>query len=187
MIWTTPLSPRAELNVVRFSVDGTDYTLDVSADNAARFRELLNPYVEKARICAPAPAQPAVVAVRMLTAPATAKFVSGLKSAALRWQAAARSRRTLSTLSTPHGHKLFASIKRRPEGMRDVSQSRRPYVLSWGDNLAFTSLYPPLPPARLAHPHTPAPFPRTGQNRHALTAPNQHHARIPTCGGYKFF
>lgn len=50
----SPLT-EAELNVVRFSVDGTDYTLDVSADNAARFRELLNPYVEKARIVPPAP------------------------------------------------------------------------------------------------------------------------------------
>ena len=50
----SPLT-EAELNVVRFSVDGTDYTLDVSADNAARFRDALSPFLEAARIVPAAP------------------------------------------------------------------------------------------------------------------------------------
>ena len=50
----SPLT-EAEWNVVRFSVDGTDYTLDVSADNAARFRDALSPFLEAARIVPAAP------------------------------------------------------------------------------------------------------------------------------------
>lgn len=38
-----------EINVIRFSLDGTDYVLDLSADNARNFRELLQPYIEVAR------------------------------------------------------------------------------------------------------------------------------------------
>lgn len=38
-----------ELNVVRFSLDGTDYVLDLSANNAQEFRELLSPYLKVAR------------------------------------------------------------------------------------------------------------------------------------------
>ncbi|AGS35909.1 Lsr2-like protein [Corynebacterium maris DSM 45190] len=38
-----------ELNVVRFSLDGTDYVLDLSEDNAREFRELLARYLEVAR------------------------------------------------------------------------------------------------------------------------------------------
>lgn len=37
-----------ELRVVRFSLDGTDYTLDLSEQNAEKFLELLKPYLEVA-------------------------------------------------------------------------------------------------------------------------------------------
>lgn len=43
----TPLT-QAELNVVKFSLDGSDYTLDLSVENAAKLRELLKPYVQVA-------------------------------------------------------------------------------------------------------------------------------------------
>ncbi|MFD6728531.1 Lsr2 family protein [Corynebacterium xerosis] len=47
----TPLTDD-QVNTVRFSVDGSDYVIDLSEDNATRFLELLAPYVEAAR---PAP------------------------------------------------------------------------------------------------------------------------------------
>lgn len=34
-----------ELRVIRFSLDGTDYTLDLSQQNADKFLELLEPYL----------------------------------------------------------------------------------------------------------------------------------------------
>ncbi|QGU03392.1 Lsr2 [Corynebacterium comes] len=40
------------MNTVRFSVDGSNYVIDLSEDNATRFLELLAPYVEVAQ---PAP------------------------------------------------------------------------------------------------------------------------------------
>lgn len=44
-------SPLAEedVNVVRFSIDGAHYMLDLSEKNAAEFRELLSDYVKVAR------------------------------------------------------------------------------------------------------------------------------------------
>jgi len=47
----TPLTDD-QVNSVRFSVDGSNYVIDLSEDNATRFLELLAPYVEAAR---PAP------------------------------------------------------------------------------------------------------------------------------------
>lgn len=38
-----------ELEVVRFSVDGKNYLLDLSHDNARKFHEVLRPYIEAAR------------------------------------------------------------------------------------------------------------------------------------------
>lgn len=39
-----------ELEVIRFSVNGKNYTLDLSHDNAAKFHELLQPFVDVARV-----------------------------------------------------------------------------------------------------------------------------------------
>lgn len=47
----TPLEEH-ELHVVRFSYEGSDYLLDLSEENAEKFREMINPYIEVAR---PAP------------------------------------------------------------------------------------------------------------------------------------
>lgn len=44
----TPLS-EDELHVVRFSLNGTDYVLDLSEKNATKFLELLEPYLKVAR------------------------------------------------------------------------------------------------------------------------------------------
>lgn len=44
----TPLT-EDQVNTVRFSVDGSDYVIDLSEDNATRFLELFAPYVEAAR------------------------------------------------------------------------------------------------------------------------------------------
>lgn len=49
----TPLS-ESEVEVIRFSVDGTTYLLDLSPANAAKFRAALDPFVSAARI-APEP------------------------------------------------------------------------------------------------------------------------------------
>ncbi|AKK08803.1 histone-like nucleoid-structuring protein Lsr2 [Corynebacterium testudinoris] len=48
----TPLTDD-QVHTVRFSVDGSDYIMDLSEDNATRFLELLAPYVKAAQ---PAPA-----------------------------------------------------------------------------------------------------------------------------------
>lgn len=48
----TPLA-EDELVVVRFSVDGTDYTLDVSAKNAAQFQQDMDKYIQNARTLIP--------------------------------------------------------------------------------------------------------------------------------------
>ncbi|RNE50038.1 histone-like nucleoid-structuring protein Lsr2 [Corynebacterium alimapuense] len=37
-----------QVNTIRFSVDGSHYIIDLSEENAARFREILTPYVENA-------------------------------------------------------------------------------------------------------------------------------------------
>lgn len=34
---------------VEFPVDGTDYEIELNSDNAAKFREVLEPYISKAR------------------------------------------------------------------------------------------------------------------------------------------
>lgn len=47
----TPLS-EDQVHVIRFSVDGNDYIIDLSEQNAAQFREALEPYIKAAR---PAP------------------------------------------------------------------------------------------------------------------------------------
>ena len=47
----TPLTDD-QVNTVRFSVDGSDYVIDLSEDNATQFLELLAPYVKAAQ---PAP------------------------------------------------------------------------------------------------------------------------------------
>lgn len=39
----------ADVRVIRFAVNGTDYVLDVSEKNANRFYEIIGPYVEAAR------------------------------------------------------------------------------------------------------------------------------------------
>ncbi|GAA4795012.1 Lsr2 family protein [Corynebacterium canis] len=44
----TPLTPD-KLHVIRFSVDGIDYVMDLSAENADMFREALKPYIAAAR------------------------------------------------------------------------------------------------------------------------------------------
>lgn len=44
----TPLN-EDEVRVIRFSVDGTDYLLDVSESNAERFYEAIAPFIAKAR------------------------------------------------------------------------------------------------------------------------------------------
>lgn len=44
----SPLSPE-EVHVIRFSTDGNDYVLDLSADNAQAFRDALAPFLEAAR------------------------------------------------------------------------------------------------------------------------------------------
>ena len=43
------LTGRPADETVRFAVEGTDYEIDLSAKNAAAFRELLAPYIEHAR------------------------------------------------------------------------------------------------------------------------------------------
>lgn len=43
----TPLN-EDEVRVIRFSVDGTDYLLDVSESNAGRFYEAIAPFIAKA-------------------------------------------------------------------------------------------------------------------------------------------
>lgn len=47
----TPITEE-QVHVVRFSVDGNDYILDLSEKNAREFREILEPFVQAAR---PAP------------------------------------------------------------------------------------------------------------------------------------
>ncbi|MGV0360247.1 histone-like nucleoid-structuring protein Lsr2 [Corynebacterium mastitidis] len=44
----TPLESH-EVNVVRFALDGTDYIIDLSAENAEKFREMFRPYLAVAR------------------------------------------------------------------------------------------------------------------------------------------
>lgn len=44
----TPLS-QDEVNVVKFGLDGTNYIIDLSAKNADKFRELLEPYIAAGR------------------------------------------------------------------------------------------------------------------------------------------
>lgn len=45
----TPLS-KDEVHVVHFSVDGTDYVLDLSKENAQEFRDVMAPFVSAARL-----------------------------------------------------------------------------------------------------------------------------------------
>ena len=42
--------PEDQLEVVRFSVNGQNYLIDLSLDNARRFHDVLAPYVDAARI-----------------------------------------------------------------------------------------------------------------------------------------
>ncbi|MEJ4100805.1 Lsr2 family protein [Corynebacterium mastitidis] len=44
----TPLESH-EVNVVRFALDGTDYIIDLSTENAEKFREMFRPYLAVAR------------------------------------------------------------------------------------------------------------------------------------------
>ena len=44
----TPLTEN-EVNVVRFGLGGNSYVMDLSEENARRFREMLEPYVQVAR------------------------------------------------------------------------------------------------------------------------------------------
>ena len=44
------LFPEDQLEVVRFSVNGQNYLIDLSTDNARHFHNLLAPYVDAARI-----------------------------------------------------------------------------------------------------------------------------------------
>ena len=44
------LIPEDQLEVVRFSVNGQNYLIDLSLDNARRFHDVLAPYVDAARI-----------------------------------------------------------------------------------------------------------------------------------------
>lgn len=52
----TPLEDN-EVNIIRFSVDGNHYVIDLSEDNAAAFRAALEPWIAVAQT-APAPAAP---------------------------------------------------------------------------------------------------------------------------------
>ncbi|MEJ5997809.1 histone-like nucleoid-structuring protein Lsr2 [Corynebacterium sp. H130] len=38
-----------EVNVIKFSVNGTNYIIDLSAQNAAKFEKAIQPFVEAAR------------------------------------------------------------------------------------------------------------------------------------------
>ncbi|GAB3703241.1 histone-like nucleoid-structuring protein Lsr2 [Corynebacterium nasicanis] len=38
-----------EVNIIHFSVDGNNYVIDLSADNAAAFRAALEPWIDAAR------------------------------------------------------------------------------------------------------------------------------------------
>ena len=51
------LIPEDQLEVVRFSVNGQNYLIDLSTDNARHFHNLLAPYVDAARIAAALDAQ----------------------------------------------------------------------------------------------------------------------------------
>lgn len=44
----TPLDDD-QVNVVRFGLDGTDYIMDLSSENAEKFREAIAPYLRVAR------------------------------------------------------------------------------------------------------------------------------------------
>ena len=44
------LIPEDQLEVIRFSVNGQNYLIDLSTDNARHFHNLLAPYVDAARI-----------------------------------------------------------------------------------------------------------------------------------------
>lgn len=44
----TPLA-EGEVHVVQFSIEGRDYVMDLSAENAAKFRQQLQPYMSVAR------------------------------------------------------------------------------------------------------------------------------------------
>ncbi|QGU08578.1 Nucleoid-associated protein Lsr2 [Corynebacterium occultum] len=48
----TPLEEH-QLHVVRFSYEGSDYILDLSEENAEKFREMVHPYLEVARKVTP--------------------------------------------------------------------------------------------------------------------------------------
>ncbi|MDO5032953.1 Lsr2 family protein [Corynebacterium sp.] len=45
----TPIN-EDELEVIRFSVNGKNYLLDLSRENARAFHEMMTPYIEAARI-----------------------------------------------------------------------------------------------------------------------------------------
>ena len=44
------LIPEDQLEVIHFSVNGQNYLIDLSTDNARRFHNLLAPYVDAARV-----------------------------------------------------------------------------------------------------------------------------------------
>ena len=44
---------------VRFALNGADYEIDLSGQNATAFREQLTPFIEHARTAGPGPARPA--------------------------------------------------------------------------------------------------------------------------------
>lgn len=48
----TPLE-ETDLRVVQFSYEGTDYILDLSEENAEKFRELVTPFIQVARKVTP--------------------------------------------------------------------------------------------------------------------------------------
>ena len=85
------LIPEDQLEVVRFSVNGQNYLIDLSTDNARHFHNLLAPYVDAARIAPPS----------MSSGPTPAKSANGPAPKACQWRTAEKSRRTLSRRITP--------------------------------------------------------------------------------------
>jgi hypothetical protein len=54
-LFTDDLTGAVAAETVPFAVDGIDYTIDLTAKNAARFRKSLRPYVEHSQKQLPAP------------------------------------------------------------------------------------------------------------------------------------
>lgn len=85
------LIPEDQLEVVRFSVNGQNYLIDLSTDNARHFHNLLAPYVDAARIAPPS----------MRSGQTPAKSANGRAPKACQWRTAERSHKTSLRPITP--------------------------------------------------------------------------------------